>query len=311
MFGKKRNVGYNKSMKADVVIIGGGPAGLSAGIFACRAGLNVVLIEKLVAGGQASVPFKIANYPGFKEISGPDLAENLRSHAESAGLKIVYDEVVSLDKTKSGFSVSAKKESFQAKKVIIACGCETKTLNLDGEKELTGKGVSYCASCDGGFFKGMPVAVIGGGDTAIGDVDYLVKLASKVYLINRSEKFRAGERELARIKKYKNLEIITDATVKKLHGKDCLEKIDISVAGKKRQLNVKAIFVAIGAEPKLDFINFGIDTDRQGYIEVDSDMQTSEKNLFACGDIISKDFRQIVIACAEGAIAGNACVGVR
>ena len=308
MFGKTENVGYNMIMKADVVIIGGGPAGLSAGIFACRAGLDVVLLEKLSLGGQASLSYKIANYPGFKDISGLDLIDKMRE-AEGLGLKIEYAEVLALSKTKTGYSLKTKNATYFAKKVIIACGCATRKLGLDREKALTGKGVSYCASCDGNFFKNKVVAVVGGGNTAIEDVDYLTKLASKVYLINRTESFRAGEYEVRRIRKYKNVEILTNAAVTKLFGDKQLDAIEVKVGRAKRKLAVEGLFIAIGHEPNLEFVKFNLKLDKFGYIIVDENKQTSEKNLFACGDITSKNFRQIVTACADGAIAGHSCIG--
>lgn len=308
MFGKTENVGYNRVMKADVVIVGGGPAGLTAGIFACRAGLNVVLLEKLVLGGQASTSYNISNYPGIEQISGPDLAELMRKHAEGCGLKIEYAEVKALTQTKTGFSVKVKGGSYSAKKVILACGCATRKLNVEGEKELLGKGISYCASCDGQLFKGQDVAVVGGGNSAVEYVDYLQKIANKIYLINRSEIFRAGEHEIKRIKKYKNLQILTNAVVKKAVGKPLLEKIELKVNGGKKVLNVQGMFVAIGHEPNLDFLQVNLKLDKFGYIVVNENMETSVKNLFACGDVVSKKFRQIITACADGAIAGNSCV---
>lgn len=298
-------------MKADVVIIGGGPAGLSAGIFACRAGLNVVLLEKLALGGQASLSYKIANYPGVEDVAGPDLIDRMRAQAESFGLKIEYAEVEALTQTKTGFSLKTKSGTHFAKKVIIACGCETRKLDLENEKFFTGKGVSYCASCDGNFFKGKEVAVVGGGNTAVEDVDYLSNIAKKIYLINRSEVFRAGEHEIKRIKKYKNLEILTNANVKKLIGTNALEGVEVSVGKTKKKLAVSGLFVAIGHKPNLEFIKLNLKLDKSGYILVDENQQTSVKNLFACGDVVSKNFRQIVTACADGARAGNACIGVR
>lgn len=300
--------GIIKGMKADVVIVGGGPAGLSAGIFACRAGLNVVLFEGLAIGGQAAISYKVANYPGFEDISGAELTQRMHNQATSFGLKTVFAEVLAITKTKTGFSVKTKQGSCSAKKVVLACGCKARRLELANEKELIGRGVSYCASCDGNFFKNMPVAVVGGGNTAIEDVDYLTKIASKVYLINRSDIFRAGQHELARVKKFKNVQVLTNAVVTKLVGQGKLTQIEVKQNGKKIALDVEGLFLAIGSVPQLDFLKFDVDVDKRGYIVVDANMQTSVKNLFACGDVISKNFRQIVAACADGAIAGNACI---
>ncbi len=296
-------------MKVGVVIIGGGPAGLSAGIYAGRAGLDVLCIERLGVGGQASLSYQIANYPGFANISGADLAEKMYKHALDAGVKFEFADVIALKRLKSGFSVKTKKQTYQAQKVIIACGCKTRKLGLNNEQRLTGHGVSYCASCDGGFFKNKKVAVVGGGNTAVEDVEYLNKIAGKIYLINRSEHFKANEFALNKIKKFKKLQILTNANVVELYGQDNLTGIKVNQKGKEFDLDVDGIFFAIGSVPYLDFVKFDLAVDSYGYIKVDENMKTSVDGLYACGDIISKNLRQIVTACAEGAIAGNSCVG--
>lgn len=298
-------------MKTDVLIIGGGPAGLTAGIFTTRAGLSTVLIERLAIGGQASLTYLVENYPGFDKISGFDLTDRMAKQAEANGVDIVYGTVNSLDKSEHGFIVKTNDETYEADKVIIACGCKTRRLGLINEVELTGHGVSYCASCDGHFFKDKVVAIVGGGNSAITDVDYLSRLAKKIYLINRSEKFRAGEHQIKRISEMKNVEILTNAQVSKLSGTNELSGIQLTQNGEPIDLKVDGLFVAIGQEPYLPFLNIDIKKDSGGYILVDENMQTSEKNLFACGDIIGKHFRQIITACADGAVAGNSCVGVK
>lgn len=299
-------------MKIEVAIIGGGPAGLSAGIFACRAGLNTVMFEALVVGGQAALTHEIANFPSIEKISGFDLCNQMLKQAQNYGLKVEYSRVVKLEKVKDNFVITLSNgEKYNAKKVIIATGCKARKLNLEKELEFTGRGISYCASCDGAFFKGKEVAIVGGGDTAVVDVEYLQRVASKIYLINRSEKFRAGEQAVKRIKKFLNVEVITNAVVKELHGDEKLSGITIEEKGSARELQVDGLFVAIGRVPDLSFIDFKIDLDNNGYIIVDKDMRTSVKNLFACGDITNKHFRQVITACADGAIAGNSCVGVK
>ncbi len=295
-------------MNSDVFIIGAGPAGLTAGIFTCRAGLSTICIEKLAIGGQASLSNDIANYPGFDSISGFDLTEKMVNQAKSNGLKLEWGTVKSLTKTKTGFSIKTQDHTYTAKKVIIATGCKTKKLGLKDEERLTGRGVSYCASCDGGFFANKVVAVVGGGNTAIGDVEYLSRLAKKIYLINRSEKFRAGDYAVSKIKKYKNLEILTNAQVVELFGSEKLEAISIKDNEGRKKLAVDGLFIAIGSIPDLDFVKFDLQTDPSGYIIVDDNMRTNIKNLYACGDITNRDFRQIVVACAEGAIAGNSAI---
>lgn len=309
MFGKNFKVGYNNNMKTGVIIIGAGPAGLTAGIFACRAGLDVVCIEKLAVGGQAGLSYKIENYPGIEKISGYDLTEKMFNHAVNSGLKVEYGDVESLTQTKTGFMVKTKTKTYTANKVIIASGSLPRKLNAENENKFLGKGVSYCASCDGNFFKGLTVAVVGGGNSAIEYVDYLTNIAKKVYLINRTENFRAGAHEIERIKAYKNLEIITNASVKKLFGQTKLESAELNINGKSKQIKLDGLFVAIGHMPDLSFANLDLKTDDHGYIITNQNMETNIKNLFACGDIVSKNFRQVITACADGAIAGNACIG--
>lgn len=297
-------------MKYDVVIIGAGPAGLTAGLFAVRAGLKVLCLEQLAVGGQASISANIENYPGFISISGYDLTTKMEEQAKHYGLELIYGKVKKLSKLKSGFSIKTDDELYHAKKVIIACGSVVRKLNVKNELELTGRGVSYCASCDGNFFKGKQVAIVGGGNTALEDVKYMAKISKKIYLIHRSDKFKFGKFELSKLNQIKNLEVITYAQVKRLNGNENLESIDIAINGKERNLKVSGLFVAIGYQPELNFVDFELKKDKAGYIVTDKNMKTSVDDLYACGDIVSKNFRQVINACSEGAIAGNSCVGV-
>lgn len=296
-------------MRYDVVIVGAGPAGLTAGLFAVRAGLKVVCLEQLSVGGQASLTADIQNYPGFISIAGFDLCDSIADHAETYGLEIKYAKVESVSKGKVRFEIKTRDETFEADKVIIACGCETRKLGLDKEKFLTGRGVSYCASCDGNFFRGQTVAVVGGGNSAIENVKYLSNVAKKVYLIHRSNNFKANRVDLEKVKKLRNVQIITNAEVKELFGDSKLEGVKLEIDGKYKDIKISGLFIAIGQTPKLDFLKIGLKKDKAGYIVTDKNMKTSFENLYACGDIISKDFRQVITACAEGAIAGNSCVG--
>ncbi len=295
-------------MNYDVVIIGAGPAGLTAGLFATRAGLSTACFERLGVGGQASLSHDIANYPGFASVSGFELMEKFHTHASSFGMETMYEEVSELTKRNGLFCIRTKSKEYTAKQVIVASGCRAKKLGLSREEELTGRGVSYCASCDGHFFKDKVVAVIGGGDTAFENVDYLSGLAKKIYLINRSEEFRAGDYKLNKAKQYKNLKILTSAKVEELIGTDKIEAIRITEKGKSRKLKLDGLFVAIGQVSHLDFIKLDLDIDDRGYIIVDSDMKTNIDGLYACGDVTKKDFRQVITACGDGAIAGNSCI---
>lgn len=297
-------------MKFDVAIIGAGPAGLSAGIFTARAGLSTICFEKLAVGGQASLSHEIANYPGFESISGFDLTEKMCEQALKNGMQLEYASVQSLEKIENEFEIKTRDKTFKANKVIIANGCKVRKLGIPNEQRLTGRGVSYCASCDGGFFKDKIVAVVGGGNTAIGNVEYLSRIAKKIYLINRTENFRAGNKKVEKIKSYSNVEIITSAVVEELIGDKTLEEIQINNNGNKQRIKLDGVFIAIGYEPDLSFIKLTLKLDDAGYIKVDKNQKTNIKNLYACGDTTSKGFKQVITACADGARAGNSCVGV-
>ncbi len=292
----------------DVAVIGGGPAGLSSCIFTSRAGLNTICFERLAVGGQASLSYDIANYPAFNSISGFELTNKMFEQAKQCGTNFIFGNVLKLEKLKTCFKITTKKETYQAKKIIIASGTIPRKLGLNEEKFL-GKGISYCASCDGAFFKNKIVAVVGGGDSAFEYVEYLSKIASKVYLLNRSDKFRAHSSRVEKAKKLKNVSILTNTQIKSLNGEKTLSSIDIVENKKTKNLQVEGVFVAIGHIPDLNFLNIELKLDKNGYIIVDKYMQTSDKDVYACGDIVSKHFKQVITACADGAIAGNSCIG--
>ncbi len=296
-------------MKYDVIIIGAGPAGLSAGIFTARAGLKTLCIEKLGVGGQASIAVEISNYPGMGKISGFDLGQKMAEDATNCGVQIEYETVQKLSQTKTGFLIKTKHNNYTAKKVILACGAKVRNLGIESEQNYIGRGVSYCASCDGAFFKNKTVAVIGGGNTAIGDCLYLSRLAKKVYLIHRREVFTANKLDFEKVKSLKNVEIITNTTVKELQGENQLQTVVINQNKTTKKLEIAGLFVAVGYEPDLSFVDINIKKDKFGYVLVDENKQTSVKYLYACGDIISKKFKQIITAAADGAMAGNSCVG--
>jgi len=293
-------------MKFDVAVIGGGPAGLTASIFTARAGVSTICFEKLAIGGQASLSADIQNYPAIKSITGFELTQKMFEQAKDLGTQFVFGDVLKLKRLTNGFSIKTKTQTYQAKKVIIAVGNVARKLGL-GEERFIGKGISYCASCDGNFFKGKDVAILGGGDSAFTYAEYLSRLAKKVYLINRSDRFKAQQYKVENAKKIKNLNIITNTNITSLNGGDVLESLTLSTG---KQLQVSGLFVAIGHVPNLSFVDFDLEKDKNGYIVVDENMQTSERDVFACGDILSKHFKQVVTACADGAIAGNSCVEV-
>lgn len=293
----------------DVAIIGAGPAGITAGIYACNAGLSVICFEKLVVGGQASLTYEIVNYTGFEKITGVDLADKMLKHAESAGVKIEYQKVEKIKKLKKDFSIKTGHGLFKAKKIIIASGNKVRKLGLTEENKFIGKGVSYCASCDGAFYKNKVVAVVGGGDSAFEYVKYLSNIAKRVYILNRTEVFRCGEHKLNKMKLMKNVEILTNASVNKIVGNEVVESVEVLINKQKYNIQVDGLFVAIGHEPDLDFLDFEIELDKHGFIKVDDEQKTSVENVFACGDIVGKKLKQIITACADGARAGNSCIG--
>ena len=292
-------------MKYDVAVIGGGPSGLSAGIFTTRAGLTTICFEKLAIGGQASLSPEICNYPAFDAIDGFELTQKMFNQAKANGVQFVFSSVAKIKKLKTGFSIKTKTETYQAKKLIIASGTIPRRLGLNEEKFI-GKGVSYCASCDGNFFKNKTVAVVGGGDSAFVSVEYLSRLAKTVYLLNRSENFKSTRLCVENAKKLKNVKILTSVQVVELNGEEVLTSIKLNNG---KELQVDGLFVTIGHVPNLNFLDFKIKCDKHGYIITDKNMQTSENGVYACGDITSKHFRQIITACADGAIAGNSCIG--
>ncbi len=292
-------------MKFDVAVIGGGPAGLSAGIFTTRAGLTTICFEKLAIGGQAALSYDISNYPAFKSITGWELTQKMFEQAKDCGVQFVFGDVVKVSKIKLGFTIKTNTNTYQCKKLIIASGTVSRKLGLNEEKFI-GKGISYCASCDGNFFKGKNVAVVGGGDSAFEYVEYLSRIAKNVYLLNRSERFKANSHRVDNAKKLKNVKIQTSTEIKELKGEDVLTGVKLNTGV---ELQVDGVFVAIGHVPNLNFLNFDLQLDKNGYIVVDKFMKTSENNVYACGDIVSKHFKQVITACADGAIAGNSCVG--
>lgn len=301
-------LGYHIYMNFDVIIIGAGPAGLTAGIYTSRAGKKTACFEGLAIGGQASLSYDISNYPGFNAISGFDLTQKMHEHATQVGVETIFERVIGVKKNGRKFLVETKNNKYTAKSIILASGCRARKLGLDREEMFIGRGVSYCASCDGNFYKDKTVAIIGGGDTAFENVDYLAPIVKKMYLVNRSEEFRAGEYKLNKAKKYKNLEILTNSKLIELIGSKQLEKITLEINSEKKTLDVDGVFVAIGHEPYLDYLDIDIELDDRGYIKVDKDMKTNIVGVYACGDVTSKDFRQVVTACGDGAIAGNSCI---
>ena len=290
--------------KYDLIIIGGAAAGLPAALYASRRQIKTLVITENTQG-QTGTATTIENYPGFLKIPGMELMMKFEEQARASGAKIVYDKVQTLTKKDDIFEIKGVGETYQAKAVIISAGKSPRTIDVPGEIELKGKGVSYCATCDGPFFKEKTIAVIGGGNTALEESEYLSKLAKKVYLIHRRSDFRAEENVVHHVKKIKNIEFILDAVPKKIIGETKVEAIVVenALSKKEKTINLDGIFVSIGYVPKTEWIEGSVELDNYGQIIVNEKCETSTKGIFAAGDITNIRDKQTIIAAAQGVIA--------
>lgn len=293
----------------DVLIIGAGPAGLTAGIYAARAGAKTIIIEKNAAGGQTNYAAELENYPGLDGVSGVELAEKMREQAVKYGAEIISDEAVGFD-AQSKTAVTAYNGNVSGKSVIIASGVKNRPLGIEGEEKYVGTGLSYCAVCDGGFFRKKTVVVAGGGNTAFKDALYLSNLCEKVYLVHRREGFRADKILIDRLKAKANVEFVLNCTVTGLIGDGRITAVEITnkLTGEKREINASGIFVAVGVLPETAITGGKLVTDESGYIVTDEKMETNIKGVFAAGDVRSKPLRQIITAAADGAVAAEFAV---
>jgi len=291
----------------DTVIIGGGPAGLSAGIYAARGGLETILLEKAAVGGLAILTDKIENYPGFPEgINGAELIMLFEKQARRFGARIESAEVKDVRPLpEGGFEVISSSGSFKTLSVIIASGTLPRKLNVPGEKDFTGHGVSYCATCDGPFFRDKTVAVTGGGDAAVEEALFLTRFASKVYLIHRRERLRAAASIRESAEKNDKLEFVWNSVLKEIRGSSAVEslKIEDAKSGAEREIKCSGIFIFIGSDPATDEFGALAERDEKGYLKTDADLMTSKKGVFACGDCVKQSLFQVVTACASGATA--------
>ena len=294
----------------DIIIVGAGPAGLSAAIYARRAGMNTVVYEAESYGGQIINTPEIENYPAIAKISGFDFADGLYKQAEALGAEIKFDKVTEIRPVEGGFEVATEYSGTETcKAVVLAVGAKNRHMGIAREEELTGKGVSYCATCDGAFYKGKTVAVTGGGNTAVEDAIYLCGMAEKVYLVHRRNEFRAEETLVNAAKAIENLEFVTPYVVKELKGEPKLSSVVLENRedGSEKELAVDGLFVAIGQEPATASFK-DLVTLTGGYIEAGEDCRTNVPGIFAAGDGRTKKVRQLTTACADGAVAALAAV---
>ncbi|MHC1589229.1 MAG: thioredoxin-disulfide reductase [Methermicoccaceae archaeon] len=289
----------------DLIIVGGGPAGLSAGIYAMRAGLDTLLIERSEVGGQMLLSPEVDNYPGIPSISGNELAGRIREHAVRLGLTIQQDTISQVKEEVEGFSVLGKEKRYVAKSVIIATGQMPRELGAAGERELSGRGVSYCATCDGFFFVGRDVLVVGGGDSALVEALYLSGIANKVYIAHRRDEFRGSKLYQERVFSKPNIEVLWNTVVDRILGEEAVSGVVLrdTVSGATRKLAVDGVFIYVGNTPITHMVE--CEKDERGYIITDERMQTSVEGMFAAGDCRRKSLRQICTATSDGAVAAT------
>ncbi len=290
----------------DIIILGGGPAGLSAAVYAARSAAKVAVIDISMFGGQPSNYLELENYTGFKKVGGYELMEQFEEHVDMFGVeKFPMEEIQSVDLNSEIKTVTTLNGVFKAKAIIIATGAQPKKLGVAGEKEFVGRGVSYCAVCDGAFYKEKVVAVVGGGNAAVEEAMYLTRFADKVYLIHRRNELRADKIVQERAFKNEKLEFIYDTVVKEIQGDDLVKKavIENVKTGEVKDLEINGIFPYIGFTPNVDLFNGQIEQDENGFIKTDDKMQTNVKGVYAIGDVRTTPLRQVITAAADGAVA--------
>ncbi len=294
-------------MVYDVIIIGGGPAGLGAAIYSSRARMSTLIIEKAGCGGLIAITDNLENYPGFdKGINGFELTSKMEQQARTSGAEIAYGEVVEIGTDETLKKVILTDKTYITKTIIIASGSSFKKLGVKGEEEFIGRGISFCATCDGPFFKNKEVAVIGGGNSALQEALFLTKFASKVTLIHRRNEFRAAKILQERVAAEPKIKIILDTVVEEITGTETIEKIKVRnvKSDAAKEIPVNGVFIFIGWTPNTKFLmNNKIALDEKGYILTDEQMKTAIDGIYACGDVRKKSLRQVVTAVSDGATA--------
>ena len=290
----------------DLIIVGAGPAGLTCALYALRANKKVLIFEGKRYGGQIINAHKIENYPGIASISGFEYATNLYNQVKNLGVEIKYETVIRIDEEKN---VMTNKDTYKAKAIVLATGAENRKLKIENEESYIGKGISYCATCDGNFYKNKVVAVVGGGNTAIEDALYLSNIAKKVYVIHRRDTFKSEDIYLNELKKKDNVEFILNSNVVKLNGNDMIESVDIkNQDGIVSQINIDGLFIAVGQEPKNRIFANIINLDKNGYIESEDGVHTNIDGIYVAGDARVKTLRQLTTAVGDGALAATTAI---
>lgn len=292
----------------DLLIIGSGPAGMGAAVYAARAGIDTAVLDRSpVSGGQVLTTYEVDNYLGLSGLSGGDLSERFREHADKLGVTFITADVKSIESSTDKKIIHTEKGIVEAKAVILTTGASHSMLGVPGEMKLSGMGVSYCATCDGAFFRKRTVAVVGGGDVAVEDAIFLAGICQKVYLIHRRDALRAADTLQKKLFSLENVEIIWNSEVKEICGEDMVEGIEVydKKSGVQSRITVNGVFIAVGIVPNTDTFKGLVKMDEKGYIVADETCITSEKGIFAAGDIRTKPMRQIITAVADGANAVN------
>ncbi len=290
----------------NTIVIGSGIAGMTASIYLKRANISVLLIEKNVPGGQITRASSVENYPGFKQIDGASLAMNVFEQVQNLGIDIKFADVKKIELVDDKKIVKTKNEEFICDNIIVATGRNPRELLLPHEKELIGHGISYCALCDGSFYKDKDVAIVGGGNSALGEALYLSNICHKVYLIHRRDEYRAASNLINTVKEKQNIELITNSNITKLNEKDGY--LNSIIINDNKQINVSCVFIYIGNTPDISFLDNLNLTTKDDYIIVNNDMETNIKGIYACGDVIYKNTYQLTTAVGEATVAANSII---
>ena len=290
----------------DIIIVGAGPAGLTAALYASRANKSVLVFEGKAYGGQILNASVVENYPGVGNTSGFEIATTMYNQVKERGVEIKYETVLNVTPE---LEVKTSNGTYKAKAIILATGAQNRKLNLPNEVELIGKGVSYCATCDGNFYKGKDVAVIGGGNTALEDALYLSNICNKVYLVHRRDTFRGEDKYIKEIEEKDNIEVIYNSNVQSINGNDYLESITIvDNESNTRDISISGLFIAVGQEPKNEMFANVVELDEKGYIKTIDDVHTNTEHIYVAGDCRNKDLKQLTTAVSDGSIAATVAI---